>query len=148
MTKVILKGLKRGFLCYKMKAIIKIITVLTFCTQIVSAQQNGFGPHGGRLKTAGNYKIELFGCDDHIEAYLFDRDTNAISNNNVSGNVEFFYNGQATLSCPLVHYGMDGFTAKIPANTFLYSKPTFNIDVGVIVTEKFENECLMSAGKN
>jgi hypothetical protein len=130
-----------------MKTIIKIITLLTFCAQIVSAQQNGFGPHGGRLKTAGTYKIELFGCNDHIEVYLFDRDTNAISNNNVSGSVEFFYSGQATLNCPLVHYGMDGFTAKIPANTFLYSKPTFNMN-NVIVTEKFENECLMSAGKN
>jgi hypothetical protein len=148
MTKVILKDPKRNLLCYDMKEIIKIIALLTFCTQIVSAQHSGFGPHGGRLKMVGNYKIELFGCDDHIEVYLFDRDTNAISNNNVTGAVEFFYNGQATLSCPLVHYGMDGFTAKIPGNTFIYSKPTFNMDGGAIVTEKFENECLISAGKN
>jgi len=131
-----------------MKTITKIITLLTFCTQIASAQQSSLGPHSGRLKTVGNYKIELFGCDDHIEVYLFDRDTNAISNNNVTGLVEFFFNGQETLSYPLVHYGMDGFTAKIPANTFLYSKPILNITGGAIVTEKFENECLMSAGKN
>ena len=122
--------------------------MFAFSVQLANAQQSGIGPHGGRLKTVGNYKIELFGCDDHIEVYLFDRDTNAISNNNVSGNVEFFYNGQATLSRPLVHYGMDGFTAKIPVNTFLYSKPTFNMDEGVIVTEKFENECLINANKN
>src|SRR6185312_2076501 len=102
-----------------MKAIIKIIITLAFFVQVANAQQNSFGPHGGRLKSVGNYKIELFGCDDHIEVYLFDRDTNAISNNNISGAVEFFYSGQATLSSQLTHYGMDGFTAKIPANTFL-----------------------------
>lgn len=131
-----------------MKTIIKIIALLTFCTQIVCAQQSGFGPHGGRLKTVGNYKIELFGCDDHIEVYLFDRDTNAISNNNITGTVEFFYSGQATLNSPLTHYGMDGFTAKIPANTFLYSKPSIELSEGVIVTAKFDNECSINAGRN
>ena len=131
-----------------MKTVTKMIIMLVCFTQSANAQQNGIGPHGGRLKSIDNCKIELFGCDDHIEVYLFDRDTNAISNNNVTGAVEFFYSGQATLSCPLTRYGMDGFTAKIPANTFLYSKPMFNLDGGAIVTTKFENECLISAGKN
>src|ERR1700758_483984 len=100
MTKVILKGFKRGFLCY-MKLLSKNIVILLFLIfsiQVVKAQQNGLGPHGGRLKTTGNYKIELFGCDDYIEVYLFDKDVNAISNNNITGAVEFFYSGQATLS--------------------------------------------------
>lgn len=121
--------------------------MLAFSVQVANAQQSGIGPHGGRLKPVGNYKIELFGCDDHIEVYLFDRDTNAISNNNITGAVEFFFSGQATLSSPLTHYGMDGFTAKIPSNTFLYSKPTFNMDGETIITQKFENECLISADK-
>lgn len=126
----------------------KCLILLILVTGVLKAQQDGLGPHGGRLKTVGNYKIELFGCDDYLEVYLFDGALNAINNNNLSGTVEFFYTGKATLSSPLVHYGMDGFTAKIPANTFLYSKPSFNMNGMFIVTEKFENECLMSAGKN
>ena len=77
-----------------MKTIVFIVALL-FSLQVASAQQNGFGPHGGRLKTVGNYKLELFGCDDHIEVYLFDSDTNAINNKDISGTVEFFFNGSA-----------------------------------------------------
>ncbi|MHB8260231.1 MAG: hypothetical protein ACYDCN_05630 [Bacteroidia bacterium] len=126
----------------------KCLMVLILFTEVLKAQGDDLGPHGGRLKTVGNYKIELFGCNDYLEIYLFDGALNAINNNNLSGTVEFLYTAKATLSSPLVHYGMDGFTAKIPANTFLYSKPSFNMNGTFIVTEKFENECLMSAGKN
>lgn len=127
---------------------VTIIVAFLFSLQVVSAQQKGFGPHGGRLKTVGSYKLELFGCDDHIEVYLFDSDTNAINNKSISGTVEFFFNGSATLVSPLVKYGMDGFTAKIPGNTFIYSKPSFDVNGSFIVTQKFENECLMNAGRN
>jgi hypothetical protein len=37
---------------------------------------------------------------------------------------------------------MDGFTAKITGNTFIYSKPSLDINGTFMVTEKFENECL------
>ena len=126
----------------------KCLILLILVTGVLKAQQDGLGSHGGRLKTVGNYKIELFGCNDYLEIYLFDGALNAINNNNLNGTVEFFYTAKATLSSPLAHYGMDGFTAKIPANTFLYCKPSFNMNGMFIVTEKFENECLMSAGKN
>ncbi len=119
-----------------------IIIAILFLLLTTNAQQNGLGPHGGRLKTVGSYKIELFGCDDHIEVYLFDSDTNAINNKDISGTVEFFFNGSATLVSPLVYYGMDGFTAKITGNTFIYSKPSLDINGTFMVTEKFENECL------
>jgi hypothetical protein len=69
---------------------IVVILFLIFSFQALQAQKNGLVPHGGRLKSVGNYKIELFGCDDYIEVYLFDRDTNSISNNDITGAVEFF----------------------------------------------------------
>jgi hypothetical protein len=129
-----------------MKTIVFIVALL-FSLQVANAQQNSFGPHGGRLKTIGKYKIELFGCNDHIEVYLFDSDTNAINNADIVGNVEFYYDGSATLTSLLAHYGMDGFTAKIPSNMFTYCKPVLDIDEKFIITEKFENECLISAEK-
>jgi len=150
MTYVICKQLKGLFLCY-MKTIGKKtvgIIFLIFFTQAFRAQQNGLGPHGGRLKSVGNYKLEVFGCDNYLEIYLYDRDTSAISNNDIVGNVEFYYNGSATLTSLLTKYGIDGFTAEIPVNTFIYSKPALDINGEIIVTEKFENECLLNAGKN
>lgn len=140
MTKVMPEKVKGLFLCC-MKSII-LLFALFLSLQPIKAQQSTLGPHGGRLKTAGNYKIELFGCDNYLEIYLFDRDSNTINNTGITGTIEFYYTGEATLSSTLVHYGMDGFTAKIPNNTFLYSKPSFNINGQFVLTEKFENECL------
>lgn len=126
---------------------ITLTICLFFLATALNAQQKNTGPHGGRLKTTGNYKIEILGCDNYIEVYLYDEDTNAISNNDINGNIEFYYSQQATLVGMLVRYGMDGFTAKIPINTFLYSRPTLNISGKIVVTEKFENQCL-SLNKN
>jgi len=150
MADVIYKHIKHFFfiIMNPINKTVAVIIALIFFIQVVNAQQSGFGSHGGRLKTVGKYKIELFGCNDHIEVYLFDSDTNAISNTDIVGNVEFYYDGSATLTSLLAHYGMDGFTAKIPVNTFIYCKPALDIDGKFIITEKFDNECLISAGKN
>ena len=133
-----------------MRSIIKSISfvLIMFFFAAGLEAQSGFGPHGGRLKTVDAYKIEVSGCDNYVEIYLFDSDTNAINNDHISGQVEFVYANEAVLISPLIHYGMDGFTAKIPKDTFLYSKPSLTVNGTFIVTEKFENECLMSADRN
>src|ERR1700758_3099831 len=119
MTYIILKWLKGLFLCY-MKIVNKqiiTITFLFFLAQLLRAQQgNGLGPHGGMMKSIGDYKMEVLGCDDYLEVYLYDRDTNAVNNSKIVGNVEFYYNESAALVSSLVKYGIDGFTAKIPVN--------------------------------
>jgi hypothetical protein len=125
-----------------MLKIISLSVLLFFFIFPLHAQQAGLGPHGGRLKPAGNYKIELFGCENYLEVYVFDRDTEAVNNSNISGSVEFFYKEQAILSYPLVRYGMDGFTAKIPLTAFFQCRVSLNIDSEFIVTEIFDNECM------
>ena len=116
--------------------------ILTLLFSLSFAQQSNLGPHGGRIKTAGKYKVELLGCDNYLEVYLYDADTNAVNNKEVTGSIEFYYNSEASLNSTLVRYGMDGFTARIPNNTFFYSKVTFDINGLLLVTEKFDNECL------
>ncbi len=122
--------------------IIVLLSLLFFFSQVICAQQKDIGPHGGRLKTTGNYRIELFGCENYLEVYVFDIDNEAINNANIKGDVEFFYQNQATLSYLLVKYGMDGFTAKIPVTTFYQCRVSLDINSEFIVTEKFDNECL------
>ena len=133
---------------YPIDKTISLLVALVFIINVIKAQEKDLGPHGGRLKKVDGYKIECLGCDNYIEIYLFDSDTNAISNKEISGNVEFIYNEQAALISPLVHYGMDGFTAKIPVGTFLYYKPSLMFNGRLLVTGKFENECSASIGRN
>jgi hypothetical protein len=122
------------------------VFILFFLNSVLNAQQDSYGPHEGRLKKSNNYQIELVGCNNYLEFYLFDADTRAIDNSAIIGNVIFIYDGKSSLNKPLVHYGIDGYTAEIPSNTFLYCKPSFNVN-GVIVTAKFENECQINANK-
>jgi hypothetical protein len=122
-----------------------LIFVLFLFNSVLNAQ-DGYGPHRGRLKKSGNYQIELVGCANYLEVYLFDTDTQVIDNSSIIGNIIFIYDSKSSLSKPLVHYGLDGFTAQMPTNTFLYCKPSFNIN-GIIITAKFENECQINASK-
>ncbi|HXD93354.1 MAG TPA: hypothetical protein VNX01_09080 [Bacteroidia bacterium] len=124
-----------------------LIFVLCLFNSTLNAQQDGYGPHKGRLKKSGNYQIELVGCINYLEVYLFDTDTQVIDNSSIIGNIVFIYDSKSSLSKPLVHYGLDGFTAQMPTNTFQYCKPSFNIN-GIIITAKFENECQINASKN
>ncbi len=126
----------------KASKIIGLLSFLLFFAQGIYAQQKDIGPHGGRLKTTGNYRVELFGCENYLEVYVLDIDNDAINNANIKGSVEFFYPNQTTLSYPLVQYGMDGFTAKIPVTTFYQCRVSLNINSEFIITEKFDNECL------
>ena len=129
-----------------MKITITVFILLLF-NSTLNAQQDDYGPHKGRLKKSGNYRIELIGCNNYLEFYLFDVDTQAIDNSSIIGNVIFIYDAKSSLNKPLMHYGIDGFTVQIPTNTFLYCKPSFNVN-GVIVTAKFENDCQINANKN
>src|SRR5438552_45563 len=105
------------------------------------------GPHKGRLESYTNYKVEVVGCNDYLEVYLYDRKMMPIHNNyGVAGDVKFFYPNEVFSSSPFVHYGADGFTAKIPTPDYMYCRVTATIN-GQVVTVKFNNECSASVGK-
>jgi hypothetical protein len=96
------------------------------------------GPHGGLLKNAENYKIEVintFGC---ITAYLYDDTLIAIPNKFISGNIMFFFNNGVSLNNYLIPYGTDGFTVDVSNSNYYYYTIHFKV-ANKIINSRFEN---------
>jgi hypothetical protein len=131
-----------------MKTVCVIIGFLAFSLTASAQKDTLIGPHQGRLFKSGAYRLEVLGCNDYLEIYLYDSDREAILNYGIHGNVEFYYKGETYLNAPVVCYGEDGFTAKIASPDFLYAKVSLVV-YGNFVYVKFENECSITgrAGK-
>jgi len=105
------------------------------------------GPHKGLIQTYTDYRIELVGCNDYLEIYIYTKKMNPIHNQHATGDVKYFYQSGEYSSSPLALYGADGFTAKIPSADYVYARVTALID-GVTLTAKFDNKCITNLGKN
>lgn len=107
-----------------------------------SQADNSFGPHKGRVYAYMNYRVEVLGCNEFIEVYIYNKDMQALNNFGATGDVKFYYQNQTYVSAPLTAFGSDGFTARIPSTDFSYARLTLMID-GQPVSVKFGNECIV-----
>ena len=123
-----------------MKIILIALTFLSFNTQ-AQVQDTLTGPHGGRIKITQGYRIETVGCDNYLEVYLFNEDSDPIFNNGISGDVKFFYD-KKTSSASLKAYGIDGFTCRIESAEFSHYVVTMNLLDRMIISASF-NECVI-----
>ena len=103
-------------------------------------QQQERGPHGGRMKQSGRFKIELLGCTGHVEVYLLDNEGQAMSNYDIKGKVNFVFKNKTGPDIPLQAYGRDGFSANIPQSDFFNCIVTIEI-LSSPITATFECEC-------
>lgn len=103
------------------------------------------GPHGGRIHSYMDYRIEMVGCNDYLEIYLYNKVMDPLNNYGVLGDVKFYYPNEVYSSSPLVPYGADGFTAKIPSPIYYNSRVTMNF-AGQALTAKFDNVCSATVG--
>jgi hypothetical protein len=114
--------------------------LILFTGSSLRAQELPRGPNQGTLKKAGDYYIEMLGCMDHMEIYVYDRDQQSMSNVDLSGDVKFM-TGKKEITVLLTPYGREGFTAKLPPGVFDYSI------IGIRAKNKrveaqFGNECV------
>ena len=109
------------------------------------SQQLTRGPHQGLVKEVGLYKIEMLGCSDHIEVYLLDQEMQSINNHQITGHVRFYFNNKTSQDSPLMPYGQDGFSAKIPQSEFFNCIVTIDI-LSKPISATFESECAKVTG--
>src|SRR4051812_37856045 len=126
---------------------IKIFTFI-FILVAISLISNGFqdkGPHGGIVKKADNYFIEMINPEKFLSAYLLDKSMKTISNKGISGDVKFFLPDSSIFDVQLKPSSDDAFTGEgIPG--FYTCKVTFNI-FGRSVSAKFDNVTLIAFKK-
>ena len=121
----------------------KIIFLLLFYVSFsfVRAQDtiaNLNGPHGGRLKSVKNYKIEMLAAYNIVYTYLYDEKLKPISVNGITGNIMFYYACYSSINTKLKPYAVNGFFAEVSPIDYYYCVVNFNIFENLIST-RFEN---------
>lgn len=97
------------------------------------------GPHGGNVKSAGEYYIEMKHSSFDFYAYLLDKKMKPISNKGISCEAKFVFSDSTLINVPLKPLGEDGFSTKSGAIAFSSCRIFFNV-FGVYVSAEFENE--------
>jgi hypothetical protein len=96
------------------------------------------GPHGGRLKSVKNYKIEMLGTYNIVYTYLYDKNLKPISVKGITGNIMFYYSGNASINAKLKPFEANGFFAEVSPVDYFYCVVNFNI-FGNYISTRFEN---------
>ena len=121
----------------------KIIFLLLFYVSFgfVRAQDtiaNLNGPHGGRLKSVKNYKIEMLAAYNIVYTYLYDEKLKPISVNGITGNIMFYYACYSSINTKLKPYAVNGFFAEVSPIDYYYCVVNFNV-FGNLISTRFEN---------
>jgi hypothetical protein len=124
--------------------ILWILSLFLLAFSEMQAQGIQRGPQQGTVKTDKKCKIEYLGCMDHLEIYLYDSAYQAMNNSDITGRVQFFYVDKTASSSPLIHYGKEGYTAKLPPKTFVDCLVTLEIRK-IVLSARFNNECVNTA---
>lgn len=97
------------------------------------------GPHGGMLKPAEGYFIEMKNVPDtSFFAYLLTKKLKTVSSKGISGEVKLFFPDSTALDVQLSPAPGNGFTGKMPPG-FYGCKVTFHV-LGKDVSATFEKQ--------
>lgn len=97
------------------------------------------GPHGGRIKEADNYYIEVKSVYSHFYVYLLNKEYKTVIEKNTTCEIRFFLYDGSTLDIPLKPYAEGGFTMDYYSMDYNSYRIMFNV-AGKSVSAKFENE--------
>ena len=132
-----------------LKTILMLVAMLIAGTSISFAQHNHEhphthkAPHGGIVKTAGDYHIEMVvdiqKKEDQVTFYLLDEKEKTIANKDITGTAMFLFDDKTTVTETLVAKGDDHFTVQLKYNKGFTSVVTLKVK-GETVTAKFEHK--------
>ena len=118
-----------------------LLTAASFLVSL-STYQATTGPHGGKLKRAENYLIELKMFNADLYTYLLDQKLMPVGNKGISCEIKFFTPDSAYVNTVLKPFREDGFILE--SNTIVYQscKVIFKVP-GKSVSANFDNENVM-----
>jgi len=104
------------------------------------------GPHGGRVKSAGSYNIEMKVASHNFQAFLLDNQLNPISNKGMTCEIRFFLCDSSTIDIDLKPFGDDAFMVESSLKGYYYYNVVFHV-FGKQIKAKFEDENLIVLNK-
>jgi hypothetical protein len=118
-----------------------LVFVLTFLTMMggmslaLSKQEN---PHGGSIKEADGYYIEVKSAGKNLNIYLLNNKKEPIGTKNITGKVLFFFRDSTDIDINLKAINENAFTCFAPPGYYA-CKVTFNI-LGKSVSANFPTQ--------
>lgn len=108
----------------------------------VHAQAQLCTPGQCTTKSAGQYFVELSGCSNTLDLYIYDRNMQPVRSVVITGFVDFLYPDES-VSCALFsqYHRTNFLSAKIPAPGFFNCRITLVVG-GERIYTNFDNECL------
>lgn len=91
-----------------------LLFVLIFAIGTVKAQSL----HGGQVKPAGDYYIEVVNCSGYLEVYVYAPGMYPLRNSSFYGQVDLFYPDSSCVTEKLFPYSNDRFTAEPKRESF------------------------------
>ncbi len=129
------------------KILFILILLLATLTLIgLHFSQSPEGPHGGEVKQAGTYNIEVKTVSSYFFSYLLDSNAQPIGNKGISCNVRFIYSNHDDYTVSLTPYEGDGFFVKLVMPQYNLSQVSFIVKGNTIMAQ-FENESLIAKNK-
>ena len=101
--------------------------------------QTSSGPHGGIVKPAGAYNIELKSTYPNLYTFLLDKNNKPMRNKGILCEIDFLLSDKTKINSQLTPYMADGFMMEL--GTFNYStcKVLYNV-YGKTISADFDNE--------
>jgi hypothetical protein len=100
--------------------------------------QSNSGPHGGMVKPADEYTIEMKNVYTEFNTWLLGKDLKPVSNNGIECEVNFLFADSTSMDVKLTPSGEDGFATKTGVPGFTSCRITFDLP-GKKVSARFEN---------
>lgn len=132
----------------KTGSVLSILIIVILLNLVWANKYQGpTGPHGGKIKKVENFNIEKIQSHENLYTFLLDANYKPISNKGVTGEIRFYYLDETTSDIPLLPYETEGFTVKMPDNSYYSCRITFTIS-GKSISAKFDNESLIVSKQN
>lgn len=95
-------------------------------------------PHGGRIKAAGNYFVELLFSSEKTYVYLLDQKVKPVSNQGISGKIIFQQADNIVTASELIPLKEEGFIAKVSVPAYVSCTVNFEVR-GKKISAAFDN---------
>ena len=122
----------------KLLIVLFFIATSTFLISLAFIQFE-LGPHGGNVKNAGPYNIELKNSYPEFYVFLLDKNNTPIKNHNISCEAKFIFADNKSYSSTLIPFGDDGFYGEVISSNYYLCKINFNVR-GKSISTVFEND--------
>ena len=125
----------------KTKIVVTALLIFSLSLYLISLNlfQSSIGPHGGTVKLAGDYNIEMKSIYPNIYTFLLNKKNKPIINKKLSCEISFMLPNNTVINSQLKSFRDDGFIMELGGLNFSSCRVFFNV-LGKSVSAEFESE--------